>query len=417
MDDKDLECRQGREVIEALKESQDLSIINITTDTVKQIEEMEKAKYLAKHNHRIWKAADGKWKTYVDDTSKRGYSLKTRNSKENLEKFIVKWYRQKEEDPYIEQVFEKWNQERLNYGEIGRQSYTKYANDFARFFTKDCILRKKRMRLITEEDLESFIKATINVFQMTRKTYSNMRTILRGVFMYGKKKGYTTISISSFFGDLYLSKRIFKRRIVNKEDEVFSEDEVKLITEYLRKHADIRNLGILLDFETGVRVGELSALKKADVMLTKRTIHVQRTEITYKDAETNKSMCVVKDFPKTDAGDRYLTFPETAVATLKAIWKLNPQGEYLFEANGKRIRGNAFNRKLDRVCDALNLNRRSMHKIRKTYATTLLNYNVDESIIAEQMGHKDIATTLGYYYFSNKNEARKREQINRAISC
>ena len=58
-----------------------------------------------------------------------------------------------------------------------------------------------------------------------------------------------------------------------------------------------------------------------------------------------------------------------------------------------------------------------MHKIRKTYGTTLLDADVDESTVAEQMGHKDIATTKRFYYRSNKSDNTKFEQISKALSC
>lgn len=58
-----------------------------------------------------------------------------------------------------------------------------------------------------------------------------------------------------------------------------------------------------------------------------------------------------------------------------------------------------------------------MHKVRKTYGTTLLDANVTESTVAEQMGHTNIETTRKYYYRSNKNDNTKFEQISKALSC
>ena len=105
---------------------------------------------------------------------------------------------------------------------------------------------------------------------------------------------------------------------------------------------------------------------------------------------------------------------------LKDIWnkiiELNPNGEYLFENHGKRIRGNTFNKRLSTICDKLDIPRRSMHKIRKTYATTLIDKKVSESFIQEQMGHSDITTTRKLYYFSNEFEEEKYKQIEEAIS-
>lgn|GEM_PF-5193720 len=67
-------------------------------------------------------------------------------------------------------------------------------------------------------------------------------------------------------------------------------------------------------FETGMRVGELSGLCKSDI--DERQIHVQRTEITYKDPETGERICEVRDFPKSEAGDRYLIIPDSALKTI-----------------------------------------------------------------------------------------------------
>ena len=64
----------------------------------------------------------------------------------------------------------------------------------------------------------------------------------------------------------------------------------------------------------------------------------------------------------------------------------------------------------------MKIDHRSTHKIRKTYGTTLLDNNVDDSIVSEQMGHSDIATTRKLYYFCNKSEKTKIAQINNAIN-
>lgn len=381
-----------------------------------QVEMKKRNRYIEQHNHKIWYNEKRKqWYTYLDDNSKRGYSLKHRSSKKEIENLVVDFYKKQENEPYFDKVVEMWLEQKLSYGEISPQTYNRYANDFKRFYTPNCIVYQMRIKDIDENILEAYIKTTIKQFNLTAKSYAGFRTIIRGTFKYAKRKNLTDLSISTFFGDLDLARNSFKKRIVNKEDEVFSEDEVKLITGYLRNKRDIRSLGVLLAFETGMRVGELSGLKKEDI--SKNIIHIQRTEITYKDPKTQNRICEVRDYPKSDAGDRYLIIPEGALDTIDEIIKINPNGKYLFSDEGKRVRSNAFNRKLDRICEELKIPLRSMHKIRKTYGTTLIDQNVDESLVAEQMGHKDISTTKKYYYFSNKGNKAKTEQINRALSC
>lgn len=399
----------------------DFAVKNDNIDLVgirNEYENMKREQYLEQHNHTVWQSNDGKWRTYLDDVnSPRGYVLKVRTTEKAIKDLIIKYYKDKELNPYIDQVFNEWNNQRLYFGEISKQSHNRYLNDFNRFFPKDCLLRQKKFRQITEKDIETFIKTTIHEKKLSAKTYSGLRTIIRGIFKYGKKENLTTISITTFFGDLELSRRAFTKKVVDKESEVFNENEITIVKSYLQKRGTIRDLGVLLAFETGLRVGELSALKKEDIIKSRKCIHIQRTEITYKDPETNERICEVRDFPKTEAGDRYLIIPDSAIAILDDILIQSASGEYLFSEHGKRIRSNAFNRRLTRVCDDLHIKHRSMHKIRKTYGTTLLDADVDESTVAEQMGHKDIATTKRFYYRSNKNDNTKFEQISKALSC
>ena len=64
--------------------------------------------------------------------------------------------------------------EKLDYGEIKKQSYDKYCAEFKRFFPRDNFICIKKMKNITEEDLERFIKTTIRDMELTRKAYSGL---------------------------------------------------------------------------------------------------------------------------------------------------------------------------------------------------------------------------------------------------
>lgn len=80
------------------------------------------------------------------------------------------------------------------------------------------------------------------------------------------------------------------------------EDEIPVVIQRLKAKPDIYNLGILLTFQTGLRVGELSTLKKED--LHGRIIKIRRTEDKYRD-KNNKWIVAVKEHAKTDAGNRF----------------------------------------------------------------------------------------------------------------
>ncbi len=143
---------------------------------------------------------------------------------------------------------------------------------------------------------------------------------------------------------------------------------------------------------------------------------MQRQEIKYKDAITQKTVPEIKAYPKTDCGNRYVIITGSALETLKMINNLNPNGEFLFELKGSRLKYYNYNNAISHMCKALNMSQKSMHKIRRTYGTTLIDAGVAQSLIAKQMGHKDISTTKNYYYFSNKTRKTNESQIEKALS-
>lgn len=390
----------------------------IDIDTIKtKIQMNERKKYLGEHKNSIWQGENGKWYTRLYDESKEKNVLKKRNSRQEIEKLIIEYYKQKEFNPTIKTIFYMWVNEKLEFKEIVKSTKDRYECDFERYFKTDNFENRK-IQSITEDDLEMFIRKNIADNNLTAKGYSNLRTLVIGIFKYSKKHQFTKFSITNFIGDLDLSSRAFAKKVKCKEKEVFFEDEVTLITKHIMEKPTIKRLGILLAFQTGLRVGELCALKPTDIK--QNVIHVQRTEVVYKN-ENGILVHDIKEFPKSDAGDRYLIVTDSAMETIRQIKKLNPFNEFLFCKNNphrgySRIYGKSFNYEIHKICEEIGIRPRSMHKIRKTYGTTLLDANVDESIIVEQMGHSDIECTKKYYYYSNKNNDKKLNQINQAIS-
>jgi len=380
-------------------------MIDLTTLQV-AVEMSEKKKFLEMHDQKVWQGKDGRWFTYLPDGEKRG--LIRRKNRKDLDDCIVNYYRQKEDNPSIKDVFYLWLNEKLEMQEIKKGTYDKYENDFYRFFGD---FGSHKIKSVTEESLELFIRQQIGNLELTNKAYAGLRTLIIGIFKYAKRKKYSDISISTFFKDLQLSRKIFKQNPKDNKDEVFSESETKLITNYLKDNPSLLHYGMLLCFQTGVRVGELVALRYSDVQGD--MIHVQRQEIRYKD-DNGKSVLEVVDYTKTEAGNRYIVLTECAKQTIEAM-KNYSYTDFMLERE-VRIRCSTINKELYKVCKRCGLTPRSMHKIRKTYATTLIDADVDDSIVMEMMGHSDIATTRKFYYFSRSGEDKKKEQIYRAIA-
>lgn len=386
----------------------------IDVDVVKKKIEMEEfQKYLNKHQSKIWQSTDGNWYTYLPDLkAKNGRRMIKRKTREDLDNAIVDYYKVVEGEPYIEEVFYEWANNKLRYGEIKKQSYDRYVIDFKRFFS-GTRLDEVRFKYITEDMLEDFIKSSIHDKELTAKQWSGLRILINGIFKFAKKKGYTDISITTFMGDLDISNRSFKRNKKNDKNQVYMDYEVRMIADWImEQEPSLINYGILLAFQTGLRVGELSALEWSDV--NGNILNVNKTEVRYKD-ENGKYVFEIAD-TKTEAGEREVLLTKEALLTLRKIRSINPFGQYIFFRDGRRIREHSFGVKMRKICKYLNINPRSMHKARMTYATKLINGNVNEKIIINQMGHTDISTTKQFYYFNNQDVQSAQNQLENALT-
>ena len=387
-------------------------IIDVS-DIQQKIEMNERNRYIESHSYSIWQSKDGKFYTYLpDEQSKRGKRLIKRTTEQALYDAVVQFYKDRENEPYIETVFHDWINKKLEYGEIEKQTADRYTTDYIKYI-KDSHIAQIKFRYITEDDLEHFIRITIKEKELTSKAWGNLRTLINGIFKYGKKKGYTNVSITSFMGDLDLSKKSFKRIRKASEEQVFTDVEEIKIEECINADDDsLLGLGVLLTFQTGLRSGELSALTWKDIK--EDYISVSKTEVRYRD-ENGDYVFDVREAPKTDAGFRTVYLTPKAKMIIKRIRALNPFNEYLFFKEGKRIKGYLFSRKLYRVCNKLGIKQRSLHKARKTYSTKLIDAAVPDSVIESQMGHEDIATTKKYYYFNNYGKDEVKELVTNAL--
>lgn len=380
----------------------------IDLQNIIQSEEMLKKKeILDNHPYKIWQGKNQKWYTYLPDEEK-GRVQKQKTNRGELEDLIVQFYRSKEEDPTIKTLFYEWLDKRIKNQEIEESTYTRYKIDFERLFKE---FGRQKIKKVTEADIEDFIKSTVHEKHLTHKAYSNLRTLMYGVFRYAKKKKLIDYSIKEVIDDIDFSKKEFKKIIHEDYEQVFFELDEKHVIEEIEENQDLINLGLLLLFKTGLRVGELSTLKVSD--LNGNIIKIRRTETMYQDRETGKFCYDVKEHPKSDAGIRDVIVRDNDLWIIKKIRRINPFGQYLFEQNCERIRAYKFRDRLKTLCKHANTVYKSPHKIRKTYGTKIYDSGIlPKSMICKQMGHTDISCLEKYYYYNRKTTAEQIKQIN-----
>lgn len=184
-------------------------------------------------------------------------------------------------------------------------------------------------------------------------------------------------------------------------------------------------LVVLPNFQLGLRIGELVALKWEDIKGNYVTI--SRMEITaYKvanDGEVIPDGYKVVSYVKSEAGYRRVYINNIAKSLLAEIRKTNlmygySDNGFIFIASRIKKRGTSrtFTKYLESLCSSAGVINKSNHKIRKTYISSLFDNGVNINTIREQAGHEDEKTSLNKYCFDQKDMSEKENELEKAAN-
>lgn len=362
---------------------------------------MKKRKeYLAMHTYSVYQGKDGKWYTTLPDATKpRGIRTIKRYTQEELEDAIISYWKEQDNNPTVKEIFEAWNDKRLELKKIAPGTHERDAQVFKRFFED---FGKRQIRSLTVDDFVGFLEKQIPKYSLTAKSFAGLKRVTKGILKSARKQRFIPFTADDVFAELDLTDRVFKKTIHEDREEVFDEFETQRMMQHLENNPNLKNLGILLMFVTGVRVGELVAIKKDDFFGNILSIRRMESRVP---VSKGKNEYIIKEFPKTQAGVRTIAIPREYEWLIKKL--CSGSDEYIFSENGVRMTTNVIRRRLERVCKKLGILPRSPHKIRKTYGSILLDNNIDQRFIIEQMGHTNISLTENHYHRNRRSHDKK----------
>lgn len=370
-----------------------------------QIELKKRNKLLESHEYKIWQGSDGYWNTYIPDM-KKGRVRKKKKTKEEIENIIIAYLEEEANNPTVKEVFDEWVERRLSLKKISNATYDRYRRLFDRHYY---MFGNKKIKSLHEDDFTDFLEQEIARCELTAKGFSNLKGVTRGFLIRAKKRRLIDWNITEMFNDMDVSDNDFKKVIKEDYEEVFDEDEMKLIIQYLLDNLDVHNIGLLLIFVTGIRCGELVGLRHSD--FDEFSFKIRRTETRYKGSN-GKDVYDIKEYPKTAAGVRTCIIPKDFWWLVQLIKETNCDQEYIFFNRGKRMTTNAIRNRLWRVCQETGIFNKSPHKARKTYISILLDNKVDNNLIISLVGHADISCSENHYHRNRKKLSQKAEIIS-----
>lgn len=380
---------------------------------------MQKRKEILQgHKYSIWYSeSEEAWYTTVPDyTKKTGRKNIKRKKRDDLEKSIVDHYISQEdidkkEVITLEKLFYKFMKHKMN--EVGSSTIKRMKADWERFYVSEKNFIKMPIHTITKIDVDDFFSTVITKHSIKKKAFYNMCGILKQMFEYA-------VDAELLEKSPYRIKVNKKKLVTDKKDstkEVYKPNEIELLMEEMERR--LRNnpsntapLAVLLDFELGTRKGEILALSPDDIVGDKIHIHRQVVEeFDVSDLDNIKSLgYFLVDYTKSTDGDRWLPLTQRAKEIIARVLDINKKYGYscnglLFSRKGTLLSPDTIDAQIKRGCEYIGIPVKTMHKIRKTYASTLLHNGVNVSIVKDMLGHADENTTLKHYIFNTEEES------------
>ena len=168
------------------------------SDVWNSIEAMKRKELLEKHPYKIWEGKDGKWYTYLPD-DKKGRVQRERNSQKEIEDIVVGYWKAQMENPTIQEIFNEWNDHRLELKKISNATHLRNRQIFNRHYGE---VGQQKIKSITEEDFSEFLESQIPEHELTAKAFSNLKTITRGFLKRAKKRKLIYFNVEELFQEL-----------------------------------------------------------------------------------------------------------------------------------------------------------------------------------------------------------------------
>ncbi len=281
--------------------------------------------------------------------------------------------------------------------EVPKQSYS-FSHDF------QDLRRELLSRKYSHKTVKAYIHFTRDFLKFTNKNPDEINdSDIKDYLLYlaeGKQFATSTLNqainaLKFYYGSMFKKKSVYEIKRPRKDKKlpvVLSKEEVAKILSSVDnlKHKAI----LMLTYAAGLRVGEVVKLKPEDIDSKRMLIYV-------KSAKGRK--------------DRYTMLSEIALGVLREYWKQYKPEKWLFEGvrEGRHLSTRTVQAIFDHAKEKADIKKDiTIHSLRHSFATHLLEGGTDLRYIQELLGHVSSKTSEIYTHVSNKSLGKIKSPLD-----
>ncbi len=352
---------------------------------------------MPRRGENIYKRKDGRWEARVLKKDGKYFYLyaktykEVKDKKNNFKEFMEqKTVSITNENTNCSDIFIQWLEKDV-FDRVKTSTYESYSNCIYNYVIP-FFQNKKNVSL--SKDAITLFAASICEEQTLSNAYKRkLLTIFKTAV---KDISKNNIVSSNMINSIRLPK------VENKEIQIFSMKEQRMIESILFQQGNIRSLGILLAFYTGIRLGELCALKWSDFDFETGIMSISKTvsRVKSKQTEEKKTMLIVGT-PKSQKSIRKIPLPAFFQSIYKELQSTETNKDYyLFSGTRKPADPRTYQKQFKKILFKIGVKDCKFHAIRHTFATRALELGVDIKTLSEILGHSNVTITLNIYAHS-----------------
>lgn len=361
----------------------------------------------------IFKRKDGRWEArYIKGYELSGkikygfcYGKTYREAKEKVTKFKAAAVSGKALPAVSRRRFAYYCDEwlRLRRTKVKEATYIKYETALEKHI-------KPRLggcypQAITGALADEFSRELLFEEELSPKTVHDILVVLSSVLKY---------TASLFPGSA--AAEITYPRCARREMRVLSREEQQRFAAFLLEDMDECKFGVLLTLFTGIRIGELCALRWENVSLEERTIRITATLQRLRDTGGDGSARtrVVTGSPKSETSLRTIPLTDFAAELCARMTPECPDA-YVLTGTKEYMEPRTLQYRMEKYTRACALEGVHFHTLRHTFATRAVEVGFEIKTLSEILGHASTTVTLDRYVHSSMQLKRDNMQKLAAV--